>query len=120
LGHFTLGKQFSEGNFITGRVPGGTPLIADEGTALRIPKGSVVGLQIHYTTTGKPEKNRMSVGFKFPRGVVRKEIRHMQVSTSKIAIPPGPALIRSSPAARFRATPAASACFRTCTCAAKT
>jgi peroxiredoxin len=89
MGHFTPGKQFSEGNFITGRVPGGTPLIADEGTALRIPKGSVVGLQIHYTTTGKPEKNRMSVGFKFPRGVVHKEIRHLQVSTSNIAIPPG-------------------------------
>jgi peroxiredoxin len=89
MGHFTLGKQFSEGNFITGRVPGGTPLIADEGTALRIPKGSVVGLQIHYTTTGKPEKNRMSVGFKFPRSAVHKEIRHLQVSTSKIAIPPG-------------------------------
>ena len=89
MGHFTLGKDFSEGNFITGRVPGGTPLVADEGTALRIPKGSVVGLQIHYTTTGKDEKNRMSVGFKFPRGIVHKEVRHLQVSTSKIAIPPG-------------------------------
>ncbi|HEY2251864.1 MAG TPA: hypothetical protein VGH74_12415, partial [Planctomycetaceae bacterium] len=89
MGHFTLGKDFSEGNFITGRVPGGTPLVADEGTALRIPKGSVVGLQVHYTTTGKAEKNRMSVGFKFPRGIVHKEIRHLQVSTSKIAIPPG-------------------------------
>lgn len=91
MGHFTLGKQFSEGNFITGRVPGGTPLVADEGMALRIPKGSVVGLQVHYTTTGKPEKNRMSVGFKFPRNVVHKEIRHLQISTSKIAIPPGAA-----------------------------
>jgi peroxiredoxin len=91
MGHFTIGKKFSEGNFITGRVPGGTPLIADEGTALRIPKNSVVGLQIHYTTTGKPEKNRMSVGFKFPRGVVHKELKHLQVTTSDFAIPPGAA-----------------------------
>jgi thiol-disulfide isomerase/thioredoxin len=89
MGHFTIGKDFSEGNFITGRVPGGTPLVADEGTALRIPKNSVVGLQIHYTTTGKREKNRMSVGFKFPRGIVHKELKHLQVTTSKIAIPPG-------------------------------
>jgi hypothetical protein len=89
MGHFTLGKKFSEGNFITGRVPGGTPLIAGEGAALRIPKNSVVGLQIHYTTTGKPEANRMSVGFKFPRGVVRKELKHLQVTTSNFAIPPG-------------------------------
>jgi hypothetical protein len=91
MGHFTIGKKFSEGNFITGRVPGGTPLIADDGTALRIPKNSVVGLQIHYTTTGKPEKNRMSVGFKFPRGVVHKELKHLQVTTSDFAIPPGAA-----------------------------
>ncbi|MBI3860706.1 MAG: redoxin family protein [Planctomycetia bacterium] len=89
MGYFALGKQFSDGNFITGRVPGGTALIADEGMALRIPKGSVIGLQAHYTTTGKPEKNRMSVGFRFPRGVVHKEIKHLQVSTTKIAIPPG-------------------------------
>ncbi len=91
MGHFTIGKKFSDGNFITGRVPGGTPLVADDGTALRIPKNSVVGLQIHYTTTGKPEKNRMSVGFKFPRSVVHKELKHLQVTTSKIAIPPGAA-----------------------------
>ncbi|MBS0263292.1 MAG: redoxin family protein [Planctomycetes bacterium] len=91
MAFFTLGQQFSEGNFITGRVPGGTALIADEGQAIRIPKGSVIGLQAHYTTTGKPEKNRMSVGFRFPRGVIHKEIHHLQVSTSKIAIPPGAA-----------------------------
>jgi len=91
MGHFAVGKQFSEGNFITGRVPGGTALIADEGVAYRIPKGSVVGLQIHYTTTGKPEKNRMSVGFKFPRGTVHKELKHLQVTTSKFAIQPGAA-----------------------------
>src|SRR5205823_371217 len=55
MAHYTVGKQFSEGNFITGRVPGGTPLVADDGVAYRIPKNSVVALQIHYTTTGKPE-----------------------------------------------------------------
>jgi peroxiredoxin len=91
MGHFAPGKQFSEGNFITGRVPGGTALIADEGVAYRIPKGSVVGLQIHYTTTGKPEKNRMSVGFRFPRAKVHKELKHLQVSTSQFAIQPGAA-----------------------------
>ncbi|MGE5195320.1 MAG: hypothetical protein ACM3U2_22735 [Deltaproteobacteria bacterium] len=89
MGHFTIGKSFSEGNFITGRVPGGTPLVADDGVALRIPKNSVVGLQIHYTTTGKPEKNRMSVGFKFPKGIVHKELKHLQVTTSDFVIPPG-------------------------------
>lgn len=91
LGYFAVGKQFDDSNFITGRVPGGTAMILDDGHALRIPANSVIGLQIHYTTTGQVEKNRMSVGFRFPRGPVRKELHHVQVTTSRIAIPPGAA-----------------------------
>ncbi len=91
LAYLTAGQDFSASNFITGRVPGGTAMTLDEGVAFRIPKGSVVGLQIHYTTTGKPEKNKMSVGFGFPRGVVHQELRHLQVTTSKYSIPPGAA-----------------------------
>lgn len=89
LGYFAVGKEFDDSNFITGRVPGGTALLLDDGMAFRIPANSVVGLQIHYTTTGKPEKNRMSVGFSFPRSPVRKELHHVQVTTSRFAIPPG-------------------------------
>jgi hypothetical protein len=89
LGYMALGAEFSEQNFITGRVPGGTAMMLDDGVAFRIPAGSVVGLQIHYTTTGKPEKNRMSVGFRFPRGEVQRELHHVQVHTSRFAIPPG-------------------------------
>ncbi len=91
LGYFALGKQFDDGNFITGRVPGGTAMTLDDGLAFRIPANSVVGLQIHYTTTGKPEKNRMSVGFQYPRKPVRKELHHLQVTTSRFAIPAGAA-----------------------------
>ena len=87
----TLGKSFSDGNFVTGRVPGGTAMTLDDGVAVRIPAGSVIALQIHYTTTGKPEKNRMSVGFRYPRGVVHKELHHLQVTTSRFEIPPGAA-----------------------------
>lgn len=89
LGYFAIGKEFDDSNFITGRVPGGTAMKLDDGLALRIPAGSVVGLQVHYTTTGKPEKNRMSVGFRFPQKPVKKELHHLQVTTSRYAIPPG-------------------------------
>jgi thiol-disulfide isomerase/thioredoxin len=91
LGYMSLGEEFSEQNFITGRVPGGTAMVLEDGVAFRIPAGSVVGLQIHYTTTGKPEKNRMSVGFNFPRIPVQRELHHLQVHTSRFAIPPGAA-----------------------------
>jgi hypothetical protein len=91
LAYWTVGQDFSSSNFITGRVPGGTAMTLGDGIAFRIPKGSVIGLQIHYTTTGKPEKNKMSVGFSFPRAAVRQELRHLQVTTSKYEIPPGAA-----------------------------
>jgi peroxiredoxin len=102
LAYWTVGGDFDPSNFITGRVPGGTPLVADDGVAFKIPKGSVIGLQIHYTTTGKPEKNRMSVGLKFPKTVVRQELRHVQVTTSRFAIPPGAA---AHPVAASRTLP---------------
>jgi len=89
MAYWKVGQEFSDGNFITGRVPGGTAMHLGDGVAFRIPAGSVVGLQIHYTTTGKPEKNRMSVGFRFPRSVVQQELHHVQCTTSRFAIPPG-------------------------------
>jgi hypothetical protein len=89
LAYWKIGESFDSGNFITGRVPGGTAMKLDDGIAFKIPAGSVIGLQIHYTTTGKPEKNRMSVGLKFPRATVRQELRHVQATTSRFAIPPG-------------------------------
>lgn len=89
MGYVSLGEEFNETkNFITGRVPGGTAMNLGEGVAFRIPANSVVGLQIHYTTTGKPEKNRMSVGFKFPRDMVRQEMHHLQVARRRFEIKP--------------------------------
>ena len=91
MAYLPLGAKFSDENFITGRVPGGTAFTLGEGLGFKIPAGSVIGLQIHYTTTGKEEKNRMQVGFRFPRYVVKQELRHVQVTTRKFEIPPGAA-----------------------------
>jgi thiol-disulfide isomerase/thioredoxin len=88
MAYVALGEQFSDENFITGRVPGGTAFTLADGLGFKIPAGSVIGLQIHYTTTGKEEKNRMQVGFRFPRYTVRQELHHMQVTTRKFEIPP--------------------------------
>src|SRR5262249_20165105 len=53
---YATSKGASEETFITGHVPGGQPMDLgkfDNGVAFLIPKLSVLGLQIHYTTTGK-------------------------------------------------------------------
>ncbi|MFM8284528.1 MAG: redoxin domain-containing protein [Planctomycetaceae bacterium] len=89
LAYMAVGDPVDDRNFITGRVPGGTAMILDEGMGYRIPANSVLVLQIHYTTTGKPEKNRMSVGLRYPRATVDRELKHLQVTTSKFEIPAG-------------------------------
>ncbi|MDR3638608.1 MAG: redoxin family protein [Isosphaeraceae bacterium] len=88
LAFMKVGERPGDENFITGRVPGGDPMVLDEGTAFLIPGGSVIGLQSHFTTTGKPERARLSVGLKFPRSPVRKRLYHQQVTTSRFQIPP--------------------------------
>lgn len=53
LAFWKVGEGFKESNFVTGVVPGGEPMTVGEGTAFRIPKGSMLGLQIHYVPTGR-------------------------------------------------------------------
>ena len=121
MAYVALGEKFSDENFITGRVPGGTAFTLGEGLGFKIPAGSVIALQIHYTTTGKEEKNRMQVGFRFPRYVVRQELHHMQVTTRKFEIPPGAdSPSGASDAAPCLLTPRAWPCFRTCISVART
>jgi mono/diheme cytochrome c family protein len=89
LMYFKLGESFKESNFITGVVPGGSPLDLDNGVAFRIPKGTLLGLQIHYVVTGKAEKVTISVGLKYANGKVQRQLRHMLFVDTKYSIPPG-------------------------------
>jgi hypothetical protein len=88
LAYFQLGEPYRAENFITGIVPGGDPMDLGEGYAVRIPKGSVLGLQVHLVTTGEPSRCRLSVGLRFPRSRVRKLLRHHQITNTRFAIPP--------------------------------
>jgi mono/diheme cytochrome c family protein len=81
-----------EETFITGYVPGGQPMDAsrfDNGVAFRIPKLAGLGLQVHYTTTGKPERCKISVGLRYPRRDVQKQLRHVLLDPHRIRIAPG-------------------------------
>lgn len=77
--------------FITGYVPGGVPFTMTPGLAQRIPKNSVVGLQIHYVTTGKEEESTISIGFRFAQGTVQKTTHFILLDPRDMAIPPGDA-----------------------------
>jgi mono/diheme cytochrome c family protein len=88
LAYFRTGETFGAGNFITGQVPGGEAMTLADGVAYKLPAGSVLGLQIHYVTTGKPERCKISVGLRYPRVPVDKQLHHLLLVTTRYAIPP--------------------------------
>jgi hypothetical protein len=85
------GSLPGQDGFITGQVPGGDAMMLDPGTAVRIPAGSVLALQAHYVTTGRPEVDHLRVGLRFPRQRVQKELHVQIVANYHFAIPPGAA-----------------------------
>jgi hypothetical protein len=75
---------------LTFYAPGKNPDVYPSGAAKRIPAGSNLILQMHYSkTTGKPEKDRTSVGLVFAKQPVEKTIETLTVINSLFLIPPG-------------------------------
>ena len=75
-------------NFLTGLVPGGLQANLEDGAAQLIPKGSVLALQMHYVTTGKPEECRVGVGINFAQGTVKQQLHYEKLSVYGFQIPP--------------------------------
>lgn len=89
---YVTSKGVGNETFITGHVPGGQPMDLgrfDNGVAYKIPAFASLGIQAHYTTTGKEERCRISVGFRFPRKTVHKQLRHVLLDPHGIQIEPG-------------------------------
>lgn len=81
----------SDETFITGYVPGGQPMDLGRfhnNVAYKIPAGSALGLQVHYTTTGKKEKCRIQVGLRFPKNTIKKQLYHFVLDPRGWTIPP--------------------------------
>jgi peroxiredoxin len=87
--YFLKNDKKREPHFITGTVPGGSPMKLDNGVGFCIPKDAVLVLQIHYVTTGKPERCKISVGFKYAHETIQKQLRHQLLVDHEFAIPPG-------------------------------
>ena len=59
------------------------------GTAKRIPAGSTLIFQVHYTTNGKTGRDRSRIGLVFAKEPPQREIRTGLISNPVFAIPPG-------------------------------
>jgi thiol-disulfide isomerase/thioredoxin len=89
MAYVKVGEKPSNQNFITGQVPGGDAMILDNNVAFMIPANSVLALQIHYVTLGQETTDRISVGLRYPREVIQKNLKHTQVANLTFKIPPG-------------------------------
>ena len=58
------------------------------GMAKRIPAGSTLVFQVHYTTNGKPGKDRSKIGLIFAKEPPAREIRTGMIANAGFAIPP--------------------------------
>jgi mono/diheme cytochrome c family protein len=75
---------------LTAYAPGKNPDVYQPGVAKRIPAGSNLILQMHYSkTTGNPEKDRTSVALIFAKQPVEKAVETLTVVNSLFSIPPG-------------------------------
>ena len=76
-------------NWIDGAAPGNIPMQLPEGLGRRIPAGSSLIWQMHYTATGKVEKDRSSYAFKFCKERPKHEARVASIMNQRFRIPAG-------------------------------
>jgi hypothetical protein len=69
--------------------PGDVAQRFPEGSGVLVPAGSKLVMQLHYTTTGKPEVDRSEVGLYLADAPPEKTYRGKYVIDHKLAIPPG-------------------------------
>jgi hypothetical protein len=71
-------------------LPGHLPEVRPNGYALRIPAGSYLEFQIHYSNqTGKALRDRTSIGFAFVTEPVEHEVAQYEIWNNLFQIPPG-------------------------------
>lgn len=76
---------------VAGWAPGVTPVMLPEGTAVRIPKGLRLGLQVHYAPSATETSDQSEVGIYLANGLVRKNLRVLFGDRKDIEIVPGEA-----------------------------
>lgn len=69
--------------------PGQDSMVLPDGVGRRLRSGTSLLLQVHYTTNGKPQKDRTSIGLIFSRKPVEKVARPATAVNVLFAIPPG-------------------------------
>ncbi len=80
----------SEG-FFAAYAPGSSGGVYPDGYAKKLPKGSTLRFQLHYTPNGTATEDRTKLGLRFAAGPPRHEARVAALANGKFVIPPGDA-----------------------------
>jgi peroxiredoxin len=74
---------------LVGTAPGDMPLILEPGQAKKVPAGSSLIFQMHYTPNGKEQKDKSCVGLVFAKEPPRYQVLTVGVSNQRLSIPAG-------------------------------
>jgi hypothetical protein len=77
------------GTLIATTAPGTNAMTYAPGDAMKVPAGSVLILQVHYTANGKGETDLSSVGMVFAKGTPQREIHNSAFMNPLMKIGPG-------------------------------
>lgn len=77
------------GSSIGGFVPGQTLRVYQEDTAMRLPAGSTLVIQMHYTPSGTATTDRTRVGVRFAAAKPQREVRISALVNGSLHIPAG-------------------------------
>jgi len=77
------------GGWLAGYAPGYSLREYAPGTAIKIPKGAVITLQVHYTTNGKASSDRTSVGVKYAKETPKTELVVVPLQTANFVLKAG-------------------------------
>lgn len=87
------GSRFFPGNpqtpTLAGTAPGDMPLILPPGTAKKIPAGTRLVFQMHYTPNGTVYKDRSSIGLIFANEPPERPVLTVPIAQLQFRIPPG-------------------------------
>ena len=78
-----------QGEFLAGYGPGSMPETFAPGQAKLIKAGSDIVFQLHYTTNGKPGRDRSRIGLVFAKDPPKQRILMLAAANVRFAIPPG-------------------------------
>jgi len=91
LGDFKRQRPEDRDGFFAAYVPGNDHQIFPEGFAKKLPKGSKLLFQIHYSPNGTATEDQVKLGLVYAKSEPKFELKVAGLQNQKIAIPPGAA-----------------------------